>query len=352
MNYEELMTDIKSRKLKRSYIFYGEEEYLMDYSLTLLKKEFVDKDLESLNYVVIEGKEADFDMIFNACETLPFMSEKKIVVVKDLNIFSRKKSDEGRTVKNSSFAELGDYIQTLDNYVCLIFIEKQSGVDNSLTLVKKIKKVGDSVNFSRLKGKILNDFVKKVFEEYGKVIDLSNIRYFIDSSSYFGMNTDKNLYDLKNEIGKISEYAGNKKKILKEDIDVIMSRTLENNIFKLLDNIAQKNTDDSLRLLNEMYLAGEPILRILYMIIRQIRFMLMYKLSKKMGYDNKKTLEKLNIKEREFENIRKKSENFSEEQLKKALNFCADGDRNIKTGIMEEKLALEMLVVQLCVYNQ
>ena len=80
MSIKNVMEDIKKGNLKKVYLFYGEEEFLMDYSLKVIKDKYIDSGLESLNYIVFEGKDTPLDSIYNACETLPFMSQKRIVV--------------------------------------------------------------------------------------------------------------------------------------------------------------------------------------------------------------------------------------------------------------------------------
>ena len=76
MNYKELINDIKNDKLLTVYLFTGSENYLMDKAIELLKDKYIDKSFETLNYVVLDGKEVYFDNVLNACETLPFMSRK------------------------------------------------------------------------------------------------------------------------------------------------------------------------------------------------------------------------------------------------------------------------------------
>ena len=94
MTYQDFTVNINKGRLKTLYLFYGEEDYLIDHTLKLLKDKYIDNSFETLNYQILEGKDIQFEDIHNACETLPFMSDKKIVVVKDLGIFSRKKRGE------------------------------------------------------------------------------------------------------------------------------------------------------------------------------------------------------------------------------------------------------------------
>lgn len=66
--------------------------YLKDYIISSIKQKYIDVAFESLNLIYIDGKETTTDKIINACETLPLMSDKKIVVVEDLPLFTSKRS--------------------------------------------------------------------------------------------------------------------------------------------------------------------------------------------------------------------------------------------------------------------
>ena len=349
MSIKNVMEDIKKGNLKKVYLFYGEEEFLMDYSLKVIKDKYIDSGLESLNYIVFEGKDTPLDSIYNACETLPFMSQKRIVVVKDFGCFSRKKKDDGESGRlNEDEKKLASYFLTLEDYLCLIFMEKGVKVDRSKKIVKKVKEVGEIVEYTKLKGIELNSWIGKTFKKYGKIISKVNINYFVQYSSYFDSNGNKTLYDLENEIIKICNYLGEKIEVQKEDIDKVMTKSLETNIFKLLDSIAQKDVNNSLRILNEMIISNEPTQLILYMIIRQLRLILVSKLLKEKGYDNKSSIEKLKISEYEFKKISNQSFNFTIPKMEEALNHCLETDKNVKNGIVDSKLALEMLLISLC----
>jgi len=347
LNWREFIDKVKSNDIKSVYLFYGEEEYLIDYSVRFAKEHFIDVNFESLNYTTLDGEIIELSKIVDACETLPFMSEKKIVVIKDFPylIKSRTRS-EG--FKETDVKSLSDYILKLDTYVCLIFTIKHNDVNKSSSLYKAINKVGDVIEFNKLKGKDLNLWVEKKFNSFNKTISKSNINYFIQQSYYFDSNNQKTLYDLENEINKICNYKPEDREITKDHIDHIMSKSLEMNVFNLLSSISNKNGEMALKLFNEIYMANHPVLHILYMIVRQLRNMLNYKLLKEKGYSDSDINKKMNISKFELQKISVQSSNFTVNQLEKAMFYCLETDNNLKSSNMDERLALEMLITNLC----
>jgi len=339
VNYKELINDINNNKLNTVYLFTGIEKYLIDKTIDMLREKYIDKSFETLNYVVLDGKDIDFDNILDACETLPFMAEKKLVIIKDINeVMENKGTDFDK--------RLGEYISKLDHYLTLIIIDKSNSLNKTSNIYKAVKKLGGVVEFNKLKGRDLNAWVEKKFKEYNKNISYGNISYFIQSSSYSTYNSLNTLYDLENEILKIVNYT-QEKEISKEDIDLVLSRTLDTNIFNLLSYLNRRDSEAALRTFNELYISNEPVQRILAMIIRQIRLMLSYKLYRERGDTEGSIQKKLQIKDYEFKRISKASSSFSKEYLLQALELILRLDIKQKTSSQDEKLALEMLIIQL-----
>jgi DNA polymerase-3 subunit delta len=351
LNYKEFIKKAKANDLKPVYLFYGEEYYLMDYTLEIVKDIFIDKAFEPLNYIVLEGKEVDFDKILNACETLPFMSEKKIVLIKNFPLFKSKKEvdeDSKELDMSTSKNQLLKYIEGLEDYLCLIFVEKYNSIDKRNALYKRIKKVGETIEFTKLKGKDLDDWIQDSFKKYDKKISKSNINYFIQQSSYFDSKQDKTLYDLENEIIKISNYLSNGKEVTKEDIDLLVAKPLEMNVFNLLNSISQKNGENALKLFNEMYISNEPVLFVLHMIVRQLRNMLILKALKIKGYTEGEVYDKMKLSRYEYQKVSSQSKNFTMPQLERALLHCLETDKKIKLSGIDNRLALEILITNLC----
>lgn len=339
MNYKELINDINNNKLNTVYLFTGIEKYLIDKTIDMLREKYIDKSFETLNYVVLDGKDIDFDNILDACETLPFMAEKKLVIIKNINeVMENKGTDFDK--------RLGEYISKLDHYLTLIIIDKSNSLNKTSNIYKAVKKLGGVVEFNKLKGRDLNAWVEKKFKEYNKNISYGNISYFIQSSSYSTYNSLNTLYDLENEILKIVNYT-QEKEISKEDIDLVLSRTLDTNIFNLLSYLNRRDSEAALRTFNELYISNEPVQRILAMIIRQIRLILSYKLYRERGDTEGSIQKKLQIKDYEFKRISKESSSFSKEYLLQALELILRLDIKQKTSSQDEKLALEMLIIQL-----
>lgn len=340
MNYNDFIKLINEENLKPVYLFLGDENYLMNKAIDRIKKKYISEAFETLNFVVIDGKESDFDDIVNACETLPFMSKKKIVIIRDISkILENGSENLGK--------EIGLYVEKLEDYLCLIIMDRSNNFKKTSSIYRRIKKLNGVVEFESLRGRDLNWWIDENFKKHGKKISNGNISYLIAKSTYSEYGSDKTLYDLENELLKVVDYT-KEEQVTKKDIDTVLIKTLDTNIFNLLNSINKRDSEEALKIFNEMHMANEPIPRILYMIIRQIRLMLMYKLYKTRGYGEKECQKKMQISSFEFRKLSNQAKDFTEKDLKKSLNHILEIDIKQKTTSQNEKLALEILIINLC----
>ncbi len=338
MIYKDFFSKLKKDELKNYYLFTGEEEYMMKLALEELKNKYINDDFETLNYTVIDGQNANLDIVINASETLPFMSSKKVVVLKDVSSFLEDLEDRAKK-------ELYRYIEDLGDFLVLIFMDDSSSLKKNTKFYKLIKKEDRQVEFTKLLGSDMNKWVNTIAKKNNKKISTLNIKYFIDQSSYNSRNVDLNLYDLENEFLKIVDYS--KEEITKTDIDNVLIKAVDTNIFEFLEAFSSKSAERSLRLLNQMYGSGEPIQRMFFMMIRQIRLILGYVIYKTKGYDNKSIQEKLGIKAYEFSKIRLQANNYNLKELENIMQRLLKIDTLMKTSMTDSKLLIETFLVEM-----
>lgn len=342
MDYKDMLKDIKNNELKRVYLLYGNEMYLKDYIIFDIKKKYIDKAFESLNLIYIDGKETSTDSIINACETLPFMADKKIVVVEDLPLFTTKK--EASDVDEE---ELCSYLRRLNISTCLIFINSEEKIDNRKKVIKTIKQNGEIVQLSKLKDADLIKWIQSIFSKNNKKVSRADIQHFLNQVSYYDPSSNRTLYDLENEINKICNYLGDRTTVEKGDIEKGVIKSLQNNVFTLVDALGQRKADKALSIFNDMILDNEPIQLIFHMIIRQIRMLVLTKLYEEKGYSQGDIAQKINAPAFVVKKLVSQTRNFSLNKLYSVLEKALDADRAIKTGKIEWKLAVEMFIAEL-----
>ena len=116
INYEVYEKDIEKGNIKNGYVFCGLDEELIKDGIDMIVKREVPNDLKDLNLIRIDGMNTTFDDIVNACETMPFMGDKKVVLVYRANFLQDKSDSSGTKIYN----ELKKYISDMPPYTILI----------------------------------------------------------------------------------------------------------------------------------------------------------------------------------------------------------------------------------------
>lgn len=345
MDYKDIIRNIKSKNFENIYLLYGREYYLIDNAIKNFK-ESLNESMIDFNLDVIDGKEVLLDQLLSSIETLPFMDDKKITIVKDFELLKGKR-------KNFSEGDEKYFIDYLDNIsesTVLVFIV-YGEVDKRKKIVKKIQEKGIVFNCDKISDMDLFKWTKRKFESFGTIIDNSQVMYFIESQGYRDKNSDKTLSDLENEIIKISSFVGKENKVSNEIIDKLSQKKIENDIFKLIDYIGDKNSSSAIKILNDMIGEGESVLGIFAMISRQFKIVLQVRKLQIEGMSVNDICEKLSLRQFVVNKALKQSRNFSEGIIIDMLNFILENDFKIKNGLIKDTLAIEILVSKYCQRN-
>ena len=127
MNHTEFFAQVKAGQLRGAYLFEGTEEYIKSSALAAAEKALLPEGMEQLNETVLENPPTD--ALVAAAETLPFLAEKRLVVVRELAALTgRSESDE----------RLLDYIGKIPD-TCVVIFYVQGKVDALKKLAAALK---------------------------------------------------------------------------------------------------------------------------------------------------------------------------------------------------------------------
>ncbi len=339
MSLDILKKQLKESRLQNIYLFTGAEEYLKKYYANAISRLIIQEENKEFNYIYFEGK-TEAEAIISNCETLPMFSEKKLVVAKNTGLFKGKKGEtaDSGTDKKSGKDKLAGYLENMPDYTCLIFIESE--IDKRIKLVNTIKKCGLIVEMDYQKPADLVKWVVKVFGSYNKSIDQMTASYIVENSEY-------SMTELLNEIDKLVNYVGNKNEISLKEAEMVCNKTIKSRIFDLTDAISEGNNSRALSLLNDMAALKEPMQKVLFMIIRQIRMVYRIKQLRKQGVREDAAAKQLGLTPFVASKVMNVSRNLDISVLEKAMYYSLELDESIKTGKMSDRIAIELLIASM-----
>jgi len=303
------------------YLF-GHDTYRSRKKLSEIIEEYKKVHHQGLDFEYLT--EFNFQKAKQKIEAVSMFSEKKLMVIEDI-------SDEDflEYIKKNKLAQSKDVI--------LVFY--QAGEPDKRTKYYKFlnKKPVMAQGFENLTGQRLENWIKKEIAILKGSIDgmaLQKLIFFVGSD----------LWQMKNEIEKLLSYS---KTITSQNIDLLVKGKVDLNIFDTIDALGQRNKPKALKLLHRHINEGESEIYLLTMLIYQFRNLIKlksleqqsmpyYALAKQAAlhpFVVKKSLDLLR--------------NFSLDQLEKIYKQLLQIDIDIKSGKIEQQVALDMLVVEI-----
>jgi DNA polymerase-3 subunit delta len=326
---------ISLQKISPVYLLAGEESYFINMCLNKIEKLAYADDL---NREVFYASESSAKDILNALQTLPFLSETRVVIVKDVN--KMKAIDAERLT-----GYLSNIIETSSLVLLYFGNYKKETVAKRKEFINKCiaSKNCISINCRKQYENEVKQFIKNEFAQKGKEISYDVISRIIEENG-----TD--LSNISNEIEKLSLFVGkNRKDITQEDLEKISGHTKETNIYALSSDIETRDFKKAIFVLEKLLNEREEPAIILSAISSVVRKMLNAKsMIEEQRLSAAETASALRIhsfyEEIFFTNLKKHSTNTLKESLKTILKT----DIAIKTGSNDAVSALEETILSIC----
>jgi len=309
---------------------YGEDNFRLKQKLKEIKEKYLAKSATNANFSVRNSEDAtDFSKIKSDIEAMPFLTDKRLVILENY-LKSKSKSLEDN---------LKDYLAKIPETTIVIFFE-EGMPDQRKGLFKALKKSADkSWVFATLRPYELEKWIRRMVSQEGGKIDSQAIQLL---ASYVGPD----LWQMEREIEKLILYKG-KEPIASADVELLVKAKLNTNIFNLIDALGYKDAKKATSLLEELFESGENEVYILTMVIYQFRNILIVKDLLERGEKQQEIGQKTRMHPFVLQKTLTQAKNFTLPSLKEIYQKLADTDLAIKTGQMEPKVALDLLLVEL-----
>lgn len=319
-----LNEDLKTGNFKQVYLLFGEENYLKKQYKDRLTKALL-SDGDTMNYAYYEGKGIDVQEIIDLAETMPFFSERRVIVIENSGFF-----------KNAT-PELAEYMKNIPETTYFIFVETE--LDKRGKLFKSVKDKGRVVELAKQDEKTLVRWIYGNVKKEGKQIAESTIRYLLSKCG-----TD--MENLQKEMEKLFCYTLDKEVIELRDVDEICTTQITNEIFDMVNAVAEKKQKRALDRYYDLLALKEPAMRILYLLSRQFRLLMEVKEMTGQGYDKKEIASKAGLHPFAVGKYIEQSRRFSQKELRSILEESVDIEERVKTGRLGDVLAVELFIVK------
>ena len=303
------------------FLIVSNDKVTLDEKVKSLLKD--NPDSEIVNYNLIN---TNISRVIEDLDTINFLSNKKIIIASNAFFLGSEK------VKSDVEHNLDDLEKYLNN----------PNPDNILILVNDTIDKRKKIVVSLMKQAILieeiqdiNEIIKKRFEGYK--ISKETINKLID----FCMNDHERIL---NEIEKLKMYKVDTKEINYDDIDEVVLKTLDDNIFHFVDCILSKDKKQAFKLYNNFKLHGQQIVGMLGLISNKIRLIYQVKVLTNLGNTEKTISKILKVHEYPVKLAHEASYKYTERTLLEDLDKLAEIDLLIKSGVSDGEVEFETLL--------
>lgn len=304
---------MKYSELKRSlnygvepiYITYGSDDFLRNYAVTLIKEKYI--AMPDLNYIVFEGVNVTHDTleaIFNSLHSFPFLSEKRMIVMKEYY----PSSDE---FKKSGML---DYFKNPNSSSILIINNKKEckAFDKTETV-----KINCNSDMPLCVGWICNEAKK------------SGVGIGPDIAGKIAEFCLLDFTKINSEINKLFDYCKADGKVSFAAVKEIVHKDSEYQVYEMVECITSAKYDEAYAILYDLLSKNESEQKLFISIYTHFRRMLHISLS---NATNAELAETLGVKEYSIKMTKMQIRRFSVKKIKEICEKFSMYDTQFKSG--------------------
>ncbi|PIZ56901.1 DNA polymerase III subunit delta [bacterium (Candidatus Torokbacteria) CG_4_10_14_0_2_um_filter_35_8] len=310
-------------------LIHGEDNFQSLQKLKEIKKNFKKEDPSNLNLIEIDcGESILFDEIENKLKSVPFLSKKRLIILR--NLFTKNKSKKLREQVSDLILE--NKIPKTTNLV----VYEPGKFDKRIKLFKFLDKEREIMEFGFLQETQLTNWIQKEIEKRKGKIEKRALEKLV-------LFVGPNLWQMVQEIEKLVNYKDGGL-VTGEDVELLVKSSLDTNIFNFIDALGRKQTSLAIKLLHEQIDSGAHELYLLKMMVYQFRNLIIVKDLLEQRTPVYEIARKAKMHPFVVQKTTQQVQNFSLDRLKEIYNLLFETDVKVKTGKADGILSLDLLV--------
>lgn len=337
MLFDDALKKIKAGQIAPIHVLYGSQKFLMDQYIQELGKHVIDEASSEFNFERYELGEHALEQVIEAAETLPFLGDKRLIIASDAYFLTGQRAS---SKIEHDLTALERYIQDPAAHSVLVLLVFQDKLDERKKIVKGLKKTAQLVSCQTLKEQELVPWLIKRSKQYEASITEGAAALLVQFAG-------SHLQMLDKELEKLAQYAGRGGSITPDTVQNLVSRTVEQDVFSLIDHVVHSRLQASFQTLQELLKRNEEPIKILFLLARQFRLILRAKEMDHKGYTQSQIAQSIGVHPYVAKLAVQQGKRFSAEQLIRIMDRLAEADYEMKMGKKDKALVLEMFFLQL-----
>ena len=308
-----------------------------------LKKDILKKigyDPSDLNYSYFDMKEASYAEVELDLVSLPFFADEKIVILDHLLDLTTAKK---RNLTDEDLKQFENYLENPSESTRLV-IFAEGKLDSKRRLVKLLKRDAQIIEATTPKEQDLKRYFSSQAQELG-------LHFVGDSLDQLLLKSGYDFGELQKNLALLRAYKEDGQ-ITLEDIEEVVPKSLQDNIFDLTQMILKRQIDQARNLVKDLRLQGEDEIKLIAILLGQFRMFSQVKIFSEEGKSESQIVASLSelsgrkVNPYQVKFALRDSRRLSLSFLKQAMTTFIETDYAIKSGTYEKDYLFDLALLK------
>lgn len=332
---ELLKTLATGQTLSNVYVILGQADYFQ----RRLKRGFkqqVPAEEQTMNFASYDMETVPLAVALDDAMAAPFFGERRVVCIDNPQFLT------GETKKQKvehDIDSLQKYLESPMPSTVLVFFAPYDKLDARKKVTKQLKKVATIVEINQFSERDVRQFVTDQLKQDGYTLEPAALNDLIQ-------RTDADLTLIMSELPKLELYTLPEKTITQAAISGLVTQTLTQNVFDLVNRVLAKNTAGAVTLYRELLQAKEEPLKINAILQGQFRLLIQTKVLAKQGYSQGKLASILKVHPYRIKLALQTHRRFQLTDLNRAYLGLFRVEKQMKSTTMDPELLFSLFMTQ------
>ena len=280
------------------------------------------------------GKELDLAEVSSLSVTLPLFGTHRTIWIDETGCFKGQ----------GEHTEFLDFLKGIPESCVLILTEADA--DKSSPLTKYAAAHGELFEFRSVSGikawkeanaakADIRQWAQDQIKAAGCTVEKRALDALLETAGF-------DMWNLRTEIEKLTSLSGGHIRL--SDVEAIVSKTVSDRVFDLIDMKLSGNIAGALDLFEEMQAIRIEPLKIIYLMYRQFIQAYMIKDMESLRFPDAQILSETGLKDWQLRKVREKARRVPADEMRYLAELCTENEYKVKQGELTPKMAVEMIL--------
>lgn len=312
-------------------VLVGSDSFLVDRELAAIRRETLGEKDGGFDCDRYSAKEHSLQTVLSACNLMPMLSPRRLVIL-----------SEAEHLKSDSLEPLAGYFSDPNPSTHFVLIAAK--IDGRLKAWQTAKKEGFVIDLAPPSLRALPQWILGETERRGVRLAPQALQALAEAIGPIPSA-------LVSALDTLELYVAPRKEIGAEDVEKVVGSFFGKSIFELTDCVGKKDFKKAAYLLEDLEKKGEPLQRILFMIIRHYRLLLLAREGIDGGWSEREFAGALGVHPFFVKDYLSQGRLFSGSQLRGIYASLLNADRAAKSSPLNTRLVLDRFLLQATIFR-